>query len=81
VFNGLKINTTLALIGAIVGEYFGGPAQGLGYYIHNASGELAIPEVWSAVVVACAIGIGAYLLLVGLERFFTSWHVSYRSGR
>jgi NitT/TauT family transport system permease protein len=81
VFNGLKINTTLAIIGAIVGEYFGSPSAGLGYYIHNESGQLAMPEVWSAVVVACVIGIAAYLLLVGLERRLTSWHISYRSGR
>ena len=81
IFNGLKINTTLAMIGAIVGEYFGGPSEGLGYYIHNEAGELAMPEVWSAVVVACAIGIGVYLLVVVLERLFTSWHISYRSGQ
>lgn len=81
VFNGLKINTTLALIGAIVGEYFGATSQGLGYYIKNEASQLAMPEVWSAVTVACAIGIGVYLLVVGLERFFTSWHISYRSGR
>lgn len=78
VFNALKINTTLAMIGAIVGEYFGGPAEGLGYYIHNESGQLAIPEVWSAVVVACVIGIAAYLFMVALERTLTSWHISYR---
>lgn len=80
-FNGLKINATLAMIGAIVGEYFGSPSAGLGYYIHNETGQLAMPEVWSAVVVACAIGITAYLLLVTLERRLTSWHISYRSGR
>jgi NitT/TauT family transport system permease protein len=80
-FNGLKINTTLAMIGAIVGEYFGSPSEGLGYYIHNESGELAMPEVWSAVVVACVIGISVYLFIVMLERMLTSWHISYRSGR
>jgi len=81
VFNGLKINTTLAMIGAIVGEYFGAQALGLGYYIKTEAGSLAMDEVWSAVVVACAIGIAAYLLIVILERVFTSWHISYRSGR
>lgn len=81
VFNGLKINTTLAMIGAIVGEYFGAQATGLGYYIKTEAGSLAMDQVWSAVVVACAIGIAAYLLVVGLERFLTSWHISYRSGR
>jgi NitT/TauT family transport system permease protein len=81
VFNALKINTTLAMIGAIVGEYFGAQAAGLGYYIKTQAGSLAMDQVWSAVVVACAIGIGAYLTIVLLERVFTSWHVSYRAGR
>jgi NitT/TauT family transport system permease protein len=78
VFNALKINTTLAMIGAIVAEYFGGPFAGLGYYINNEAPELAMDKAWSAVVVACGIGIGAYLIVVILERMFTSWHVSYR---
>jgi NitT/TauT family transport system permease protein len=78
VFNALKINTTLAMIGAIVAEYFGGPFAGLGYYINNEAPELAMDKAWSAVVVACGIGIGAYLIVVILERVFTSWHVSYR---
>jgi NitT/TauT family transport system permease protein len=80
VFNALKINTTLAMIGAIVGEYFGGPSAGLGFYIHDQSGEFGTANVWAAVVVACVIGLAAYLIVVGLERLFTSWHISYRSG-
>jgi NitT/TauT family transport system permease protein len=79
VFNGLKINTTLAMIGAIVGEFFGSPFRGLGYYINNEAPELQMPQAWSAVVVACAIGIFAYLVVSLFERVFTSWHVSFRS--
>lgn len=81
VFNALKINTTLAMIGAIVGEYFGAQSAGLGYYISTEAGSLAMDQVWSAVVVACVIGIVAYLGIVVLERVFTSWHISYRAGR
>jgi NitT/TauT family transport system permease protein len=77
-FNGLKINTTLAMIGAIVGEFFGSPFRGLGYYINNEAPELQMPQAWSAVVVACAIGIFAYLIVALCERIFTSWHISYR---
>jgi NitT/TauT family transport system permease protein len=80
-FNALKINTTLAMIGAIVGEYFGAQSEGLGYYISTEAGSLAMDQVWAAVVVACAIGIAAYLCVVVLERIFTSWHISYRAGR
>jgi NitT/TauT family transport system permease protein len=82
VFNGFKINTTLAIIGAIVGEYFGGPTAGLGYFIHNQSGEPGhTPELWSAVVIACVAGVSLYLIVVALERMLTSWHISYRAGR
>lgn len=80
-FNGLKINTTLAMIGAIVGEYFGAQSAGLGYFISREAGSLSMDQVWAAVVVACVIGIAAYLLVVLLERIFTSWHISYRAGR
>jgi NitT/TauT family transport system permease protein len=82
VFNGLKINTTLAMIGAIIGEYFGSPAYGLGFYIHYQGGETGhTPELWSAVTIACVIGIAAYTMVVILERLLTFWHISYRSGR
>lgn len=81
VFNALKINVTLAMIGAIVGEYFGAQSAGLGYFISKEAGSLAMDQVWSAVVVACIIGITAYLIIILLERMFTSWHISYRAGR
>lgn len=81
VFNALKINTTLAMIGAIIGEYFGGQAQGLGYFIKKEAGSLVMDDVWAAVVIACAIGIAAYLVVTAIERMFTSWHISYRTGR
>jgi NitT/TauT family transport system permease protein len=81
VFNALKINVTLAMIGAIVGEYFGAQSAGLGYFISKEAGSLDMDQVWSAVVVACIIGIAAYLAVVIVERMVTSWHVSYRAGR
>jgi NitT/TauT family transport system permease protein len=81
VFNALKINSTLAMIGAIIGEYFGAQSIGLGYYISIEAGSLSMDQVWAAVVAACAIGITAYLAIVVLERIFTSWHISYRAGR
>jgi NitT/TauT family transport system permease protein len=77
-FNALKINATLAVIGAIVAEYFGSPIHGLGLYIFNNAGNNAFPYVWAGVVVACAIGIAFYTAILLLERHFTRWHVSYR---
>jgi NitT/TauT family transport system permease protein len=81
IFNGLKINTTLAMIAAIIGEYFGSLSQGLGSYINNQSGINNYVETWAAVVVACIVGIAFYLLVLLIERRLTHWHVSYRSDR
>lgn len=78
IFNALKINTTLAMIGAIVAEYFGSPSQGLGLYIFNNAGDNVYPQVWAAVLVACVIGILFYLAVLMIERRVTGWHVSYR---
>ncbi len=81
VFNALKINATLAMIGAIVAEYFGSPTQGLGLFIDNSAGLSDFPAVWSGVVVACVIGICFYFAVVVIERRLTSWHVSMRGAR
>lgn len=81
IFNGLKICTSLAMIGAVISEYFPGPNRGLGYAILDRANEADWEHVWAAVVVACAIGILFYMLVLALERTLTSWHVSYRTGR
>ncbi len=81
IFNGLKICTTLSMIGAVIAEYFPGPNRGLGFEILNQADEAAWDQVWAGVVVACVIGIVFYLAILLLERALTSWHVSYRSSR
>src|SRR5712692_8720154 len=61
VFNALKINTTLALIGAVVGEFFGGPAfRALGVYIKSENAIAHNVQAWAAIVVACALGVAFY---------------------
>ena len=56
IFNGLKIATTLALIGAIVAEFFGSPIKGMGFRISTSVGQLAIDMVWAEIVVAALAG-------------------------
>lgn len=77
-FNALKLGTTLAMIGAIVGEFFGANGQGLGFRIQIEAGRFGFDVVWSAILVASVIGIAWYGLVAWLERRFTGWHVSYR---
>lgn len=79
IFGALKVNATLALIGAIVAEFFGSPTAGLGFRISTEAAKMQMPLVWGAIVVAALTGSLAYALLVQLERRFAFWHPSVRS--
>jgi NitT/TauT family transport system permease protein len=75
----LKVNATLALIGAIVAEFFGSPTVGLGFRISTEAARMNMSLVWGAIVVASVTGSLAYALLVQLERRWAFWHPSVRS--
>jgi len=74
----LKVNATLALIGAIVAEFFGSPTVGLGFRISTEASRMNMALVWGAIVVAAVTGSLAYALLVQLERRAAFWHPSVR---
>jgi NitT/TauT family transport system permease protein len=78
VFNALKINSTLALIGAIVAEFFGSPILGLGFRISAEIGRLNVDVVWAVIAIAALAGSLFYGAVAALERFFTFWHPSFR---
>ncbi|MCJ7874026.1 ABC transporter permease [Phaeobacter sp. J2-8] len=78
IFNGLKITSTLALIGAIVAEFFGSPTQGLGFRISTSIGALDLGLVWSAILVSAITGTLVYGLVSLAERVTTFWHPSQR---
>lgn len=78
IFNGLKIASTLAMIGALVAEFFGSPTQGIGFRISASNGQLATDMVWSAILVGAISGTVIYGLLSILERRVTFWHPSQR---
>ena len=78
-FNGLKIATTLALIGAIVAEFFGSPTRGMGFRISTAVGQLALDLVWAEIAVAALAGSAFYGLVALVERGLTFWHPSQRA--
>lgn len=77
-FNGLKITTTLALIGAIVAEFFGSPTRGMGFRISTAVGRLDLPLVWAEIVVAALAGTLFYGIVALAEKKVTFWHPSQR---
>ncbi len=77
-FNGLKICTTLALIGAIVAEFFGSPTMGMGFRISTEVGRLALDVVWAEILVAAVTGSMFYGAVAMLQRGVTFWHPSIR---
>ncbi|ALI56127.1 ABC transporter permease [Celeribacter marinus] len=78
VFNGLKIATTLALIGAIVAEYFGSPIRGMGFRITTEMGRLATDMVWAEITISALTGTALYGLVALIEKRVTFWHPSQR---
>lgn len=77
-FAGLKIASVLSMIGAIVGEYFGGPTTALGVTILNASAYTNFSLAWAGIVLASAFGILFYGAVALAERLTTSWDPSRR---
>ena len=78
VFNALKINSTLALIGAIVAEFFGTPIVGMGFRISTEVGRLSLDMVWAEIAMAALVGSAFYGLIALVERWATFWHPSFR---
>ena len=81
IFNALKINSTLALIGAIVAEFFGTPIVGMGFRISTEVGRMNVDMVWAEIAVAAVAGSAFYGVVALIERAVTFWHPSIRGGR
>lgn len=79
IFNALKINSTLAMIGAIVAEFFGTRIAGMGFRMQTGFGSMSLDLVWAEIAVAALTGSIFYALLVLAERAVTFWHPSYRT--
>lgn len=77
IFGGLKVASTLAVIGAIVGEFVSSD-KGLGYLVLVANGDLDTKLVFACVLALTALGIVFFFLIEALERLFVGWHVSAR---
>ena len=79
IFNALKINSTLAMIGAIVAEFFGTPTVGMGFRISTEIGRMNVDMVWAEIAVAALAGSAFYGVIVLIERAVTFWHPSVRN--
>jgi NitT/TauT family transport system permease protein len=78
IFTALKINTTLAFIGAIIAEFFGTPIVGMGFRISTEAGRLHLDMVWAEIAVAALAGSAFYGVVALVERAATFWHPSFR---
>ena len=78
-FTGMKIAAPLAVIAALVAEYFGGPQQGLGSRIASSAASTAYGRAWAYVVAAIITGLVFYLIVLAVERWTTPWTGRTRS--
>jgi NitT/TauT family transport system permease protein len=79
IFNALKLNSTLALIGAVVAEFFGTPIRGMGFRISTEAARMNLDIVWATIAVAAVAGSASFALIAAVERLVTFWHPSLRS--
>lgn len=77
-FNAFKLAASLSMIGAVVGEYFGGNRSALGVFITQEAAGFRFDNAWSAIIIACIVGISFYLLISFIERLLIPWHASMR---
>jgi NitT/TauT family transport system permease protein len=77
IFGGLKVASTLAVIGAIVGEFVSSD-KGLGYLLLVANGNLDTQLVFACVLVLTVLGLMFFFTIDAMEKIFVRWHVSAR---
>lgn len=78
VFSALKVASVLAMIGAVVGDYFGGSLEALGIVVLSAVNLSRYATSWAAILVASIMGIAFYAAIAGLERYVLRWHPAVR---
>jgi NitT/TauT family transport system permease protein len=79
-FSALKIASVLAMIGAVVGDYFGGSTEALGVQIVSSVSLAQYETAWAAILVASLLGIAFYASVALVERLVLGWHPSIRAG-
>ncbi|HEX4527133.1 MAG TPA: ABC transporter permease [Gaiellaceae bacterium] len=78
VFTALKVASVLAMIGAIVGEYFGGSFNALGVLINSDANIFNFERAWAGILVASLLGLALYAAVVATERVVVNWAPEYR---
>jgi NitT/TauT family transport system permease protein len=77
IFAGLKVSVTLAVVGAVVGEFVGANS-GIGYVLQRSIGNFELPTMFAALVVLAMIGVILFWIVDLVERLLVPWHASQR---
>ena len=75
IFTGLRIASTLSVIGAIVGEFVGAD-RGIGFFLIMSMSELEVARVFMGVFFCTLIGLALFFAVVAVERYAIPWHIS-----
>lgn len=76
VFAAARICVSLALVGAVIGELYGGSTEGLGYQVRSAQARSLVDQLWGSIFSLAVVGIVSTLAVVALERRVLRWHPS-----
>ena len=77
IFGGMKVSITLAVVGALVGEFVAAE-NGIGRVLLSASGNMDTELLFAGIFALVIIGVALFLLMEGLERLVLPWHISHR---
>jgi NitT/TauT family transport system permease protein len=77
IFSGLKVSVTLAVVGAVVGEFVGSNS-GIGYVLQRSIGTFDLPTMFAALVILALLGVVLFWLVDRIEKLVIPWHVSQR---
>jgi NitT/TauT family transport system permease protein len=77
IFSGLKVSATLAVVGAVVGEFVGSNS-GIGYVLQIANGNFDLPLMFAALFVLSMMGVILFVLVEVVEKLMIPWHQSRR---
>lgn len=79
-FTALKVSTTLAFIGAIVGEYFGGASRVLGKVVMTGLSNGSFDLAWAGILIGACGAVIAYIVVSLVERIVIPWYAALRAG-
>lgn len=77
IFAGLKVSITLAIVGAVVGEFVGSNS-GIGYVLQRSIGNFDLPTMFAALIILSLMGVIMFWIIDIIERFSIPWHASQR---